>query len=242
MEWGARSELLDNLPGGVITFVGVGAGQVEVERIEGGLGKEIGTVAERFQIAELVFDEAMNGLDIARIGVCGGGNALVPAVAERGRETGGMAERVVAAKELGAVVGLPEQMAEIDAVAIQMALDASGEDGTGGGAAAGSEGQKQQAAADFARGVLDQRQPEALSLRPEARDVAEIFGVGGDLLEQPRRRLDPLLAGRLDETKAVVESVMHLSDQLEVGWWTSHGPPIVCRRGDELALPPASPS
>jgi hypothetical protein len=35
---------------------------------------------------------------------------------------------------------------------------------------------------------------------------------------------------------------MHLSDQLEVTWRTSHGPLIVCRRGDGLALPPASPS
>ena len=172
IERGARGELLDNLPGAVIALVGVGTHPVAVELIDGGLGKEFGTVAERFQIEELVFDEAVNGLDVALIGVGGGGDALVLAVAERGRETGTMTEIIVAANELRAVVGLPDQMAQIDAVAIQVALDAGGEDGAGGGAAAGSEGQKQQAAADFASGVLHQRQSEALGLRPEARDIA----------------------------------------------------------------------
>ena len=101
-----------------MTLVGVGTYQVEVELIDGGFGKEFGTVTERFQIEEIVFDEAVNGLDVALIGVGGRGDALVLAVAESGRETGTMAEIVVAAKELRAVVGLPDQMAEIDAAAI----------------------------------------------------------------------------------------------------------------------------
>src|SRR5438552_8800780 len=65
-----------------------------------------------------------------------------------------------------------------------MALDAGGEDGTGGRAAAGGEGQKQQSAADLPRGVLDDGQGTGLHLGPVVRDVVEILGVGGDLLEQ----------------------------------------------------------
>src|SRR3990172_7702526 len=165
IERGARSELLDNLPGSFVFLVGVGPCEVEVELIDGGLGKEFGTVAERFQVEELVFDEAVDGLEVALIGVSGGGDARVLAVAEGSGETGTMAEIVVAAKELRAVVGLPDQMAQFDAAAIQVALDAGGEHSAGRRAAPGSEGQKQQAAADLAGGVLHQRQSEALGWR-----------------------------------------------------------------------------
>src|SRR3990172_6997016 len=98
IERGARSELLDNLPGSFVFLVGVGPCEVEVELIDGGLGKEFGTVAERFQVEELVFDEAVDGLDVALIGVSGGGDARVLAVAEGSGETGTMAEIVLAPK------------------------------------------------------------------------------------------------------------------------------------------------
>lgn len=53
------------------------------------------------------------------------------------------------------------------------------------------------------------------------------------------RRLDPLLAGGLDEPKAVVEAVKHLSDQVKVGRRTSHSPPMVSPFGERLTLPPS---
>jgi hypothetical protein len=49
--------------------VRVGPGQVEVELIEGGLGQELSAIAKGFQVVELVFDEAVDGLDIALISV-----------------------------------------------------------------------------------------------------------------------------------------------------------------------------
>ena len=68
---------------------------------------------------------------------------------------------------------------------MQMLLNASGEHRAGRGAATLGERPEQQPAAHFAGGVLDQRQAEPLGLGPEARNIAEILGVGGDLLEQP---------------------------------------------------------
>jgi hypothetical protein len=69
--------LLDDLPWGETSFVGVGASQVEVELIERNLGQEVGAAAEGFQVEELVFDEAVDGLHVALIGVGGGRDALV---------------------------------------------------------------------------------------------------------------------------------------------------------------------
>ena len=60
------------------------------------------------------------------------------------------------ALELAAVVGLPNQIAERDAVAIQVLLDARGEDGAGRGAASLGESPEEQTAADVAGGVLNQ--------------------------------------------------------------------------------------
>jgi hypothetical protein len=71
----ARSEPLDDLPGGLIFFVGVRPGEVEVELIGVHLGEEIAAAGEGFQIEELVFFEAMNGFDIALVGVSRGRDA-----------------------------------------------------------------------------------------------------------------------------------------------------------------------
>jgi hypothetical protein len=56
LERGARFEILDDLPGAEVLFVGVGANQVEVELIGESLGKEVAAAVERFQVEELVFD------------------------------------------------------------------------------------------------------------------------------------------------------------------------------------------
>ena len=126
MEGGAGGEAFDDLPGTLIFFVGIGPSEIEVELIGVSLGKEVAATGEVFQIEELVFFEAMDGFNVALVGVSCGWDAHVLAMAERFREV---------AFELAAIVGLPDQVAERDAVAIQMLLDARGEDGAGRGAA-----------------------------------------------------------------------------------------------------------
>lgn len=106
------------------------------------------------------------------------------AIAQRGREAGLMTERIVAADEFAAVVGLPSQIAQVDAPTIQVLLNASREDGAGGRRAFLREGPEQQTAANFPGRVFDQGQMQTLGLGPELRDIAQILGVGGDLLEQ----------------------------------------------------------
>ena len=73
----AGIDLLDDLPWGEASLVRVGSGQVEVELIDRHLGQEVGAIFERFQIEELVFDETVDGFDIALIGVSGRGDALM---------------------------------------------------------------------------------------------------------------------------------------------------------------------
>src|SRR5258707_2220090 len=94
-----------------------------------------------------------------------------------------MAAAIMAADELGTVVGLPDQIAQRDAATIEVLLNAGGEDGAGGGGTALGEGPEKQAAAHFAGGVFDRREIEGLGLRPVAGDVVEILGVGGNLLK-----------------------------------------------------------
>ena len=43
--------------------MGVRASQVEVELVERSLGQEVEPAGEAFQVEELVFDEAVDGLD-----------------------------------------------------------------------------------------------------------------------------------------------------------------------------------
>ncbi|HYL74147.1 MAG TPA: hypothetical protein VEU96_08060 [Bryobacteraceae bacterium] len=139
---------------------------------------------EGFQIEELIFDESMHRFDIALIGVGCRGNAQVLAVAQSGGETRAMALRIVAADEFAAVVGLPGQIAQVHAPTIQVPLNASGEDGAGRRRAFLGEGPEQQTAAHFPRRVFDPGQTQALGLGPELRNIAQILGIGGDLLEQ----------------------------------------------------------
>ena len=66
--------------------MGVGAGEIEVERIGESFGEEVAAGGERFQVEELIFDQAMDGFDVALEGVSGGRDADVLAVAESGGE------------------------------------------------------------------------------------------------------------------------------------------------------------
>jgi len=90
---------------------------------------------------------------------------------------------IMAADELRTVVGLPDEIAKGDAATIEVLLDASGKDRTSGRRTALGKGPEQQAAADFAGGVLDGGEIEGLGLGPVAGDIVEVLGVGGDLLK-----------------------------------------------------------
>jgi hypothetical protein len=71
-----------------------------------------------------------------------------------------------------------------------MLLNAGCENGACGRRTALREGPEQQAAAHVAGGVLDGGQMEGLGLRPVARDIVEVLGVGGDLLKDAPGGLD----------------------------------------------------
>ena len=66
-----------------------------------------------------------------------------------------MTAAIMAADELRTVVGLPDEIAKGDAATIEVLLDASGKDRTSGRRTALGKGPEQQAAADFAGGVLE---------------------------------------------------------------------------------------
>jgi hypothetical protein len=72
LERPTRLEALDDLPGAEVLFVGVGADEVEIQLVGEGFGEEVAAAREGFQVEELIFDEAVNGFDIALEGVSGG--------------------------------------------------------------------------------------------------------------------------------------------------------------------------
>jgi hypothetical protein len=148
---------VDDFPRGEASFVRVGASQVEVELIEGRLAQELGAAAEGFQVEELVLDEAVDGLHVALKGVGGGRDAVVlgAEVGDGRREVGARAMGLEFADELSAVVGLPSDVAQVDAAALQVRLDALREEFAGLGGTSGSVSEELQAAAHLASGVLN---------------------------------------------------------------------------------------
>src|SRR5260370_41196101 len=101
-----------------------------------------------------------------------------------------MAAAIVAADELGTVVGLPDEIAKGDATTIEVLLNAGGKDGAGGRRTALGKGPEQQAAAHLAGGVFDGGEIESPGLRPVAGAIVEIPGVGPDLLKKGPRGFD----------------------------------------------------
>ncbi len=89
----------------------------------------------------------MHGFDVALVGVSSGRDAQVLAVDEGGRKV---------SFKLAAVVGLPDQIAQRDALASQVLLDARSKNGASGRTALLSERPEQQPAANLAGGVLDE--------------------------------------------------------------------------------------
>jgi hypothetical protein len=128
--------------------VRVRARHIEVQLIGVHLGEEIAAASEVFQIEKFIFFEAMHDLHIALVGMRGRWDAHVLTVAEGGGKW---------AFEFAAVVGLPDQIPQRDSVAIQMLLNTSRENSAGRRAAFFGEGPEQQAAVNFAGGVLNGR-------------------------------------------------------------------------------------
>jgi hypothetical protein len=81
LERPAGLELLNDLPGAEVLFVRVGADEVEIELVGEGFGEEVGAAGKRFQVEELIFDEAVNGFDIALESVSSRRDAEVLAIA-----------------------------------------------------------------------------------------------------------------------------------------------------------------
>ena len=151
--------------------------EIEIELIGLRFGEEFTAAGKSFQIEELIFDQAMHGFHIALKGVRGGRDAEMLAIAQSGGETGAVPLGIVTTNEFAAVVGLPGQVAQVHAPTIQVLLNASGEDGASRRRAFLRKGPEQQTAANLPRRVFDQRQTQALSLRPELRNIAQILGV-----------------------------------------------------------------
>ncbi len=107
---------MDDLPGSETWLVEIGSSQVEVELVEGSFGQEVDPVGEGFEIEELIFDEAVDGFDVARVGVGGGRDAIVlrAKVSDGGREVGADPVGLELADEFTAVVGLPGQVPQVD--------------------------------------------------------------------------------------------------------------------------------
>ncbi len=152
--------MLDDLPWAEVSFVGVGSDEVEVELIDAGFGEEVAAAAESFQVVELVLDKPMDGFDVTLIGVGGGRDALGLEMeeAEGAGETGAGAVRLEGVDKLAAVVGLPDEIFQIQPAGLELRRDAVGAQGVGPRGAPLGEGEELQAAAHFAGGVLDEGQ------------------------------------------------------------------------------------
>lgn len=111
MERRARSEPLDDLPRTLMVFVRIEPHEIKVQLVGVGPGEEVAAAGEVFQVEEFVFFQAMHGFHVALISVRSGRDAHVLAVAESLGKI---------ALELAAVAGLPDQVAERNAVAIQV--------------------------------------------------------------------------------------------------------------------------
>lgn len=176
------TELLDDLASGKAPFVGIGKCEVEVEVVESSFGQEVAAGGEAFQVKGVIFDEARDGFELTLKGVCWGRDADPLSLAEGWGETVALASAAFTSNELAAIIGLSDQFDQGDSEA----LDAGGEDLTGGSAVPLSEGEEKQAAAGLAGRVLDPGQVESLGRRQVKQDLIDVFGVGTNLLEQPQ--------------------------------------------------------
>src|SRR5208282_6861901 len=127
-------------------------------------------------------DEAVDRFDIALPGVTLGRDVTV--VRTQGADGGGQTSLVLVFQELRAVVGLPGQGGQIDAVAGEVNGELFGQErGVAFGEFIGVTGEGG-AGDGFAGGVLEAGQTEVGHLRPVMGNVLQILGVGGELAEE----------------------------------------------------------
>src|SRR5688572_21176480 len=166
----------------------VGAYEVEVMPVGGDLAPEVGRSTEGFPIEELVLDEAVNRFDIALPGVALGRDVTM--LGAEGADGGGESLLVLVFEELRAVVGLPGEGAQVDAVTGQVDGELfRQESGVALGEFIGVAG-KGGAGNDFTGGVLEAGQLEAGHLEPVMRDVLQILGISRELAEEFPMTLD----------------------------------------------------
>src|SRR5690242_21373394 len=99
----------------------------------------------------------MYGFHVALVGVGGGWDAHVLAVAESFGEI---------TFEFATIVGLPDQIAQRNTIAFQVLLNARGEDRTGGSRAILREGPEQKTARNFPGGEWNDGKWQRLGLWP----------------------------------------------------------------------------
>ena len=155
------------------------AAHIVPELIGGHFGKEVLGIAEVFQIVEFGFNGAVDAFDIA-IGVGAGRRDEAMRGAKECFDSVGKAAvsfAVGGTIELAAVVGLDNDLIELDAVSLEVFEQAaSGQIGVGEADFIGV-GQELGAAGEFAQGVLKFRQVVAFHLRPVVGQIGEEFHI-----------------------------------------------------------------
>ena len=177
-----RSGGLEDLQRAFPFFAAVGADEVEVVPIGRDLGPEVGRACEGFTVEELVFDETMDGFDVALPGIAFRRDVTV--VGPQSAHGGGQTLFLLVFEELRAVIGLPDQASQIDTVAGQVNGKLFGQEGgVRFGQFVGITGEA--GTTDrLAGGVLKAREFEAGHREPVVRDILKVFGIGRELAEE----------------------------------------------------------
>ena len=105
---------MEDLQGAFPFFASVGADQIKVAPVGSDFGEEVRGAEELFAIEELVLDQAMNRFNVALPGVTLGRNEAV--IRAQGADRRGQAALLFVFLELAAIISLPDQTAEIDAI------------------------------------------------------------------------------------------------------------------------------
>ena len=119
------SATANDLEGRLSFLAAIVTGEVEVLPIGGGFGPELSAISKALAVEELIFDEPMYGLDITLPGVRAGRDVAM--IAAQGPYGGGQTAVLSVLLELGAVIGLPHDARQIDAVPRQVGADAFGQ-------------------------------------------------------------------------------------------------------------------
>ena len=177
-----RSGGLEDLERALPFLAAVGPHEVEVVPVGSDFGPEVGGTGEGLAVEELIFDEAVDGFDVALPGVALGRDVTV--VGAQGAHGGGEALFLLVFEELRAIVGLPGQAGQIDSVAGQVNGELFGQEGGIGFrefiGIAGEAGTGDR----LAGGVLEARQFESCHRGPVMGDILEVLGIRRELAKE----------------------------------------------------------